>query len=258
MGVLILRALLIGLGAALVTSFHWVLYGFGAILVVTGIGMLVRRDGSDEIVRTLLRWLQQRLPVTGRFHGKRFFIRTAAPRRLWATPLLLALVLIELLDLLFAVDSVPAVFAITQDPFIVYTSNVFAVLGLRALYFSLADLTERFHYLRYALAAVLVFVGGKILAADVIGTMPAWVSLSGTVGLLAAGVLYSLHRTRAAPAYHSRTLPSGPRQTGSSASGRSPRGFPHPRFVDLDTEPVLSSAATMPCPAAGDTSGFLI
>ena len=197
-GVLILRAILIGLGAALLASFHWVLYGFGAILVLTGIGMFVRREGSNQMPLAMLRWLQRRLPVTEQFHGKRFFIRTGDPKRLWATPLLLALVLIELLDLLFAVDSVPAVFAVTQDPFIVYTSNIFAVLGLRALYFSLADLTERFHYLRYALAAVLVFVGGKILAADIIGTIPAWVSLTITVGLLAAGILYSLHRTRAA------------------------------------------------------------
>jgi len=203
-GVLILRAILIGLGAALVASFHWVLYGFGAILVLTGIGMFVRRESSNQLPQTLLRWVRRHLPVTAEFHGKRFFIRAPAPgqgagtpMRLWATPLLLALVLIELLDLLFAVDSVPAVFAITQDPFIVYTSNIFAVLGLRALYFSLADLTERFHYLRYALAAVLVFVGGKILATDVVGTMPAWASLSITVGLLAAGIAYSLYRTRA-------------------------------------------------------------
>jgi tellurite resistance protein TerC len=196
-GVLILRAILIGLGAALVASFHWVLYGFGAILVLTGIGMFVRREGPNQMPQTLLRWVQRRLPVTDGFHGKRFFIRDGATQRFRATPLLLALVLIELLDLLFAVDSVPAVFAITQDPFIVYTSNIFAVLGLRALYFSLSDLTERFHYLRYALAAVLVFVGAKILVTDVIGTMPAWASLGITVGLLAAGVLYSLQRTRA-------------------------------------------------------------
>lgn len=193
-GVLILRAILIGLGAALVASFHWVLYGFGAILVLTGIGMFVRREGSSQMPRAILGWVQSRLPVTDGYHGGRFFIRDTGFR---ATPLLLALVLIEMLDLLFAVDSVPAVFAITQDPFIVYTSNIFAVLGLRALYFSLADLTERFHYLRYALAAVLVFVGAKILATDVIGTIPAWASLCITVGLLAAGVLYSLHRTRA-------------------------------------------------------------
>lgn len=201
-GVLLLRALLIGLGAALVTSFHWVLYGFGVILILTGIGMFVRREGSNEMPQAVLRWFRRWLPVTEGFHGKRFFVRAPQPgrasapgqgaTRLCATPLLLALLLIELLDLVFAVDSVPAVFAITQDPFIVYTSNIFAVLGLRALYFSLADLTERFHYLRYALAAVLVFVGGKILAMDLIGTMPAWVSLFVTVGILASGVLYSL------------------------------------------------------------------
>jgi tellurite resistance protein TerC len=203
LGVLILRGVLIALGAALVSSFHWVLYGFGALLVLTGIGMLVRSEGPSQIPQTLLRWVRQHLPVTDQFHGKRFFLRVVAPgeapaasRRWRATPLLLALVLIELLDLLFAVDSVPAVFAVTQDPFIVYTANIFAVLGLRALYFSLADLTERFHYLRYALAAVLVFVGAKILIADVIGTIPPAISLSVTVGLLAAGVLYSLYRTR--------------------------------------------------------------
>jgi tellurite resistance protein TerC len=220
-GVLILRAILIGMGAALVTSFHWVLYGFGAVLILTGIGMLIRREGPNQLPQTLLRWLQRRLPVTAGFHGKKFFVRApapgegpGAPERLWATPLLLALVLIELLDLLFAVDSVPAVFAVTQDPFIVYTSNIFAVLGLRALYFSLADLTERFHYLRYALAAVLVFVGGKILATDVIGTMPAWASLSITVGLLAGGVLYSLYRTRADAVRHlsHKLVPATPGQ----------------------------------------------
>jgi tellurite resistance protein TerC len=205
LGVLILRGVLIALGAALVSSFHWVLYGFGALLVLTGIGMLVRSDGPSQIPQTLLRWVRQYLPLTDQFHGKRFLVKVAAPgqgpaasTRWLATPLLLALVLIELLDLLFAVDSVPAVFAVTQDPFIVYTANIFAVLGLRALYFSLADLTQRFHYLRYALAAVLVFVGSKILVADLIGTIPPAISLSVTVGLLAAGVLYSLYRTRAA------------------------------------------------------------
>jgi tellurite resistance protein TerC len=113
----------------------------------------------------------------------------------WATPLFVALVLIELIDLVFAVDSVPAILAITQDPFIVYTSNIFAVLGLRALYFCLAILVARFHYLQYALAAMLVFVGGKILTADWLGKLPVWVSLSLTLGLLAAGVLYSIHQT---------------------------------------------------------------
>jgi tellurite resistance protein TerC len=261
LGVLVLRAILIGLGAALITSFHWVLYGFGAVLVITGIGMVVRREGSNQLPQTLLRWCRRFLPVTDGFHGKRFFVRLGDarqnpgvaqrsqsldgpqrsqgsdgpqrsqgsddPQRLRATPLLLALVLIELLDLLFAVDSVPAVFAVTQDPFIVYTSNIFAVLGLRALYFSLSDLTERFHYLRYALAVVLVFVGGKILATDVIGAMPAWASLSITVGLLAGGVLYSLYRTRADSggvdsACHDSGGGAGPRRPAARAALRAP------------------------------------
>jgi tellurite resistance protein TerC len=114
----------------------------------------------------------------------------------WATPLLFALVLIELVDLIFAVDSVPAIFAITQDPFVVYTSNIFAILGLRALYFALAAMIHRFRYLKYALAIVLIFIGAKIFAVNLFGKMPAWISLSVTFGLLAAGVLYSLYRTR--------------------------------------------------------------
>jgi tellurite resistance protein TerC len=120
----------------------------------------------------------------------------AAPLVWWATPLFFALVLIEIADVIFAVDSVPAIFAITQDPFIVYTSNIFAILGLRALYFALAAMIHRFRYLKYALAVVLVFIGGKIFAVNLVGKMPAWVSLSVTFGLLLAGVLYSLYRTR--------------------------------------------------------------
>ena len=209
LGVIVSRALLIGLGAALVSQFHWILYVFGAFLIFTGIRMLVRPEGELNLVtHSVLGWMRRHMRITTGFHGSRFWIKApaevgpvaaGAPSRevLWATPLLLALVLIELLDLVFAVDSVPAIFAITQDPFIVYTSNIFAILGLRALYFCLAALVERFHYLSYALAAVLVFVGGKILSADLLGPMPAWVSLLVTVSLLAAGVLYSLYRTRA-------------------------------------------------------------
>jgi tellurite resistance protein TerC len=219
LGVIVSRALLIGLGAALVSQFHWVLYVFGAFLVFTGIRMLVRPGGELNHLTThsVLGWMRRHVRVTAGFHGNRFWIRAPAqaepatsgtgPTRptgptgstrqvLWATPLLLALVLIELLDLVFAVDSVPAIFAITQDPFIVYTSNIFAILGLRALYFCLAALVERFNYLGYALAAVLVFVGAKILSADLLGPLPTWASLLVTVGLLSAGVLYSLYRTR--------------------------------------------------------------
>jgi tellurite resistance protein TerC len=203
LGAIVLRAILIALGVALIAEFHWVLYVFGVFLVLTGIRMFVRREGSNRATHSALSWLRRRLRITEGFQGGRFWITAPAVGQhpdsrkvLWATPLLLALVLIELLDLAFAVDSVPAVFAITQDPFIVYTSNIFAILGLRALYFSLAALVERFHYLHYALAAVLVFIGAKILAEGWVGKMPVWASLLITVGLLAAGVLYSLYRPR--------------------------------------------------------------
>ena len=211
LGVIVLRAIMIGLGTALVTHFSWVLYLFGAFLVLTGIKMLVMAHQQFDIANNrLLRWLRTHLRITDSPHGNRFWAklpapevrggppstRTGAPLVWWATPLFLALALIEFVDLIFAVDSVPAIFAITQDPFIVYTSNIFAILGLRALYFALAAMIERFKYLKYALAIVLIFIGGKIFAVNLIGKMPAWVSLSVTIGVLAAGVLYSLYRTR--------------------------------------------------------------
>jgi len=207
LGVILSRALLIGLGATLVSEFQWVLYVFGALLVVAGVRMLARPEvGLNPLTHSVLRWMHRHVRVTAGFHGNRFWIKAPArnsspdtPYVLWATPLLLAVVSIELLDLVFAVDSVPAIFAITQDPFIVYTSNIFAILGLRALYFCLAAVVARFHYLHYTLAAVLVFVGAKILSADWLGTLPAWASLLVTVGLLGAGVLYSLYRNEVKP-----------------------------------------------------------
>jgi tellurite resistance protein TerC len=211
LGVIVLRALVIGLGAALIAQFSWVLYVFGAFLVLTGIKMLMTLNKPLDIGgNPLLRWLRSRLRVTDIAHGSRFWVRLPAPETRggppsrapsaplvwWATPLLLALVLIEAADLLFAVDSVPAIFAITQDPFIVYTSNIFAILGLRALYFALAAIIDRFAYLKYALAGILVFVGGKIIAAEALGKLPAWISLTVTAALLMAGIVYSLYRTR--------------------------------------------------------------
>jgi tellurite resistance protein TerC len=211
LGVIVLRAIMIGLGAALVTQLSWVLYLFGAFLVLTGIKMLVLIDHEFDIANNpVLRFLQKRLRVTPAPVGNRFWVKLPAPELpggppssapgaplvWWATPLFFALVLIEIVDLVFAVDSVPAIFAITQDPFIVYTSNIFAILGLRALYFALAAMIHRFRYLKYALAIVLVFIGAKIFAVNIFGKLPAWVSLSVTFGLLLGGALYSVYRTR--------------------------------------------------------------
>jgi tellurite resistance protein TerC len=137
-----------------------------------------------------------------RFFEQRFFVRQAdasGQSLLWVTPLFLALILIECADLMFAIDSVPAIFAITQDPFIVYTSNIFAILGLRALYFALAAMIHRFAYLKYALALVLVFIGAKIFLVGIIGKIPAVISLSVTLGLLIGGVLVSMYKTRGQP-----------------------------------------------------------
>ena len=205
LGVIVLRALMIGLGAALISEFDWILYLFGAFLVLTGVKMLFSKvDHQPDLANNrLINWLRNHLPVTDRLHQQRFFVRQAdasGTLRLWITPLLLALILIELADLVFAVDSVPAIFAITQDPFIVYTSNIFAILGLRALYFALAAMIHRFAYLKYALALVLVFIGGKIFLHGIIGKVPAVISLGVTLGLLAGGVLLSLWKTRNRPA----------------------------------------------------------
>ena len=206
LGVIVLRAIMIGLGAALISEFDWILYVFGAFLLLTGVKMLFSKvdDEPDLSKNRFVNWLRNHLPVTDRLHEQRFFVRqpdASGKLKLWVTPLFLALILIELADLVFAVDSVPAIFAITQDPFIVYTSNIFAILGLRALYFALAAMIHRFTYLKYALALVLVFIGGKIFLHDIVGKIPAEISLSVTVGLLAGGVLLSLWKTRNQPAH---------------------------------------------------------
>jgi tellurite resistance protein TerC len=211
LGVIALRAMVIGLGAALIEQYAWVLYVFGAFLLATGVKMLFFMQQEPDIANNpVLRFIKGRLRVTDAPHGSRFWVRLPAPATpggppsaapgaplvWWATPLFLALVLIEIVDLVFAVDSVPAIFAVTQDPYIVYTSNIFAILGLRALYFALAAMIHRFRYLKYALALVLIFIGVKICTADLLGKMPAWISLTVTLGLLLGGVLYSLYRTR--------------------------------------------------------------
>ena len=202
LGVIVLRAIMIGVGATLVERFGWVLYIFAAFLIATGVKMWLSADEEYDLKDSAaLRLVRRVMPVSDALHGDRFFVRAAdaAGKAKWlATPLFLSLVMVEIVDVVFAVDSVPAIFAITTDPFIVYTSNIFAILGLRALYFALAAMVHRFHYLKYALAVLLVFIGSKIFVADAFGLakIPPAVSLSVTFAILAAGVGWSLWKTR--------------------------------------------------------------
>lgn len=211
LGVLVLRGIMIGAGVALVSNFEWVLYLFAAFLIFTGIRMMsVPEHSYDVSANPVLKFLRRHLRVSEEHHGHAFFVRkmdSATGRSLiFATPLFLALVMIEFADVVFAVDSIPAIFAITTDPYIVYTSNIFAVLGLRALYFALAAMIHRFVYLRYALASILVFVGAKVFAADLAGIdkLPPALSLTVTVLLLATGIAASLWKTRQDAAHADR------------------------------------------------------
>lgn len=200
-GVIVLRAMMIGLGATLVSQFSWILYIFGAFLILTGIKMWVIADHMPDIANNpLLKIIRKHLRITDKVHGNAFFVQQPDPATgklvRWGTPLFMALVMVEFVDLVFAVDSVPAIFAITTDPFLVYTSNIFAILGLRALYFALAAMIHRFTYLKYALALVLVFIGSKIFLVGIVGKIPPIFSLSVTFGLIAGGVVYSMWKTR--------------------------------------------------------------
>jgi tellurite resistance protein TerC len=202
-GVIVLRGIMIGVGATLVAEYHWVLYIFAAFLIFTGIKMLMMGDHTPDLENNaLLKLLRRKFRVTGELHGQAFFVKQPDPKSgklvTWITPLFLCLILIEAADVVFAVDSVPAVFAITTDPYIVYTSNIFAILGLRALYFALAAVLHRFAYLKQALAILLVFIGSKIFVADLFGwtKFPAEWSLGVTFAILGAGVGYSLWKTR--------------------------------------------------------------
>ena len=202
LGVIVLRAIMIGLGATIVSQFSWVLYVFAVFLIATGVKMLIFAERSYDVASNpVLRFMRGRFNVTETLQGQAFFVKRPDPKTgkfVWfMTPLFLALVLIEVADVIFAVDSVPAIFAITTDPFIVYTSNIFAILGLRALYFALAAMVHRFHYLKYALALVLIFIGAKIFIADLmgIGKFPPIIALTITFGILLGGVLFSLFRT---------------------------------------------------------------
>jgi tellurite resistance protein TerC len=203
LGVIVLRAIMIGFGAVAIQRWDWLLYVFAAFLVLTGVKMwLTAEKGYDVGASPILRFVRHRFRVTEALHGPRFWIKAPDPRtgrEAWfMTPLFLALVMVEFVDVVFAVDSVPAIFAITTDPFIVYTSNIFAILGLRALYFALAAMVDRFHYLKYALSALLVVIGSKIFVADALGLgkIPPPVSLGITLAILTAGVAWSLWKTR--------------------------------------------------------------
>ena len=202
LGVIVLRGIMIALGATLVEQFSWVMYLFGGFLLLTGIKMLIdagKEHEADISKNPVLKFLRSRLRVTDTLHGERFFVKLPDPKTgklvSFATPLFLALVMVEFVDLVFAVDSVPAIFAITTDPFIVFTSNIFAILGLRALYFALSAMIHRFKYLKYSLSIVLIFIGMKVFYNQFFGKMDPLISLSITIGILAAGIIYSLFKT---------------------------------------------------------------
>ncbi len=204
LGVIVMRGAVIAVGSELLHDYAWLLLVFALFLVATGVHMLLSGDKVPDLRESrIYKALQRVLRVTPQLEGDRFFIRAPHPKTgkivLWCTPLFVALAMIEAIDLVFALDSVPAIFAITTDPYIVYTSNIFAILGLRALYFALAAVIHRFRYMKQALALILVFIGGKVLAADLLGMekIPASLSLGVTTALLAGGVAYSLYRTSA-------------------------------------------------------------
>lgn len=194
LGALVMRGLLILAGSALLETFHWIFYLFGAFLVITGARMVIQREKEVQPEESpVLRLVRRLVPVTETYEKERFFVRRAG--KLMVTPLLLTLVVIEVTDLVFAVDSIPAIFAVTSDPFLVYTSNVFAILGLRSLYFVFAGVVEKFYYLKLALAVILVSVGIKMLIADWYH-VPSWLSLVVIVLVLGVALLASFLRAR--------------------------------------------------------------
>lgn len=202
LGVIILRGIMIGIGATLVAEYEWVLYLFAIFLIFTGIKMLFVADKNIDLSKNrLLQLIKKVFPVTEDLHGNKFIVSITDPNtqknKLFITPLLVALLMVEFTDLMFAVDSIPAIFAITTDTYVVYTSNIFAILGLRALYFALAAILHSFEYLKYALSLVLIFIGAKIFIADLFGIakFPTDISLAVTVTLIAGGILVSVFLT---------------------------------------------------------------
>ncbi len=181
LGAIVMRAVLIYVGALLLAQFHWILYVFGLFLLLTGVKMLVFAKHEPDLDKNpILRWMRSHMKITNEYHGESFFVLKEGVR--YATPMFVVLVLVEVTDLIFAVDSIPAIFAVTSDPFIVFTSNIFAILGLRAMYFLLVDMAERFHLLKYGLAVVLMFIGVKMLLLDAY-KIPVGIAL-GIVGLI--------------------------------------------------------------------------
>lgn len=190
LGAIVLRAIMILMGAWLISQFHWVLYLFGLFLLVTGVKMFMFAEHKPDLEKNpLLRWMRGHMNITRDYQGERFFVMQNGVR--YATPLFLVLALIEFSDLVFAVDSIPAIFAVTSDPFIVFTSNIFAILGLRALYFLLADVAARFHLLKYGLALILIFIGIKMLIVDIY-KMPIGIALGVVAAILVTSVILSL------------------------------------------------------------------
>ncbi|AXX89493.1 hypothetical protein CKA55_09005 [Arcobacter suis] len=192
-GALILRSIMIVVGATLVSQFHWILYIFGAFLLFSGIKMFTAGEDSGDIENNfIIKFLRKNFKITDNYHGEKFFVKIDG--KTWITPLFVVLIFIEVTDLIFAVDSIPAIFAVTTDPFIVYTSNIFAILGLRALYFILADMSDRFELLKYGLAVILIFIGIKLLILEFY-KIPILLSLGFVIGVLAISIIASIKKT---------------------------------------------------------------
>jgi TerC family integral membrane protein len=206
LGALVMRAAMIALGAALIAKFSWIIYVFGAFLILTGIKMVLKREEEIHPERNpVVRLFKKLMPVTADYRGDRFFVVENGLRH--ATPLFVVMLLVEFSDLIFAVDSIPAIFAVTTDPFIVYTSNVFAILGLRSLYFALAGVMDKFHYLKIGLGVVLSFVGVKMMLAHSPYKIDTLVSLAVVIGIIALSIVASVVRPRRMGSFEGPTGP---------------------------------------------------
>lgn len=204
LGVIVFRGIMIGAGAVLVNEYKEVLYLFAVILIITGIKMMFinSEENEDYTQKGYVKWLAKHMRIDSKLHGNHFFVKLPGPAGkmlLYATPLFLCLCTIELTDVMFAFDSVPAALAITTDPYIVYTANIFAILGLRAMFFAMEHVLHRFEYLKYSLSIVLVFIGLKVFYSGFVGHVPAAVSLGITLSVLALGVIVSMIKTRGEP-----------------------------------------------------------